>query len=119
MIQYYKLIGKLAVPCSNMWEWAYWFENSLDQRRVDLTEVGPLRVSTVFLSLDHDHFGKGPSQLFETMISSDEHDWLNYQTRCETWGQAEAMHQLAVDWAKAKLAEIEKEIARLSVPGSC
>lgn len=40
----------------------------LSNNRVDYTEVGELRVSTVFLGLDHNFTGKGPPILFETMV---------------------------------------------------
>lgn len=52
-----------------------------------------VRVSTVFLGLDH-RFGEGPPLLFETMIFGGEHD--QYQTRCSTWSEAEEMHKQAL-----------------------
>jgi hypothetical protein len=110
--RWYKLIGKLAVPCSDMMEWARWFETA--NRRVMLTAVGPLEVSTVFLGLDHNYPGFGPDTdaiLFETMIRGDE--WLDYQTRCATWGEAEAQHAEAVEHAKAIVANADAEIAIL------
>jgi hypothetical protein len=122
-VTYYKLLGKLVVPCRDVMEWAVWYEQADEERRVGWTEVGPLSVSTVFLGLN---FGFLPSRrhlFFETMIMGDEdqivmlgdrarlmHDWLDYQTRCETWAEAEQMHRVAVEWAKAKLAEIDTAI---------
>jgi hypothetical protein len=35
--------------------------------RVDLTQIGPYTVSTVWLGLDHG-FGRGPAVIFETMV---------------------------------------------------
>ena len=46
--------------------WARWFETA--DRRVALTEVSGIRVSTVFLGLDYRFSGEGPPLLlFETM----------------------------------------------------
>jgi len=54
--------------------------------------IGDVRVSTTFLGLDHNFFGDGPPLLFETMIfGADGKPW-DYQERCTTWVQAEAMH---------------------------
>lgn len=50
------------------WEqWAVLAEDD-DYRRVDLTEVGPYVVSTVWLGLDHSYLGQGPPVIFETMV---------------------------------------------------
>jgi hypothetical protein len=103
---FYKLIGRLPVPCDDPQEWATWYGNS-DNRRVAETQVGPLRISTIFLAIDHSFFD-GPSMLFETMIFDDGDD--SYQTRCETWDEAEAMHKRAVE-----LAEVLVEVAEASV----
>lgn len=106
--RWYKLLGKVAVPCDDMMEWARWRERA--NPRVALTEVGPLTVSTIFLGLDHSFgFEKTTDAiLFETMIRGDD-DWLNYQTRCATWGEAEAQHALAVEHAKAIVANADYE----------
>jgi hypothetical protein len=120
--RWYKLIGKIAVPCSDMLEWAQWYETA--NRRVMWTEVGPLAVSTIFLGLDHSFgFEKTTDAiLFETMIRGGEDrvtviggrewmlpGWLNYQTRCATWGEAEAQHAEAVEHAKAIVAHADAE----------
>ena len=52
-------------------------------------------VSTVFLGLDHNHWGRGPPLLFETMIFGAK-DGSEYQERCSTWEEAEEMHKRAV-----------------------
>ena len=44
-----------------------------DYRRVGLDEFDDLRVSTVWLGLDH-NFRRGPLAIFETMIFGGEHD---------------------------------------------
>jgi len=77
---HYKLEGKEAVKCASLKEWAEWFEKS--NRRVATVIKDGVRVSTVFLGLDH-RYGEGPPQLFETMIFGGEHD--EFQERYETW----------------------------------
>ncbi len=77
--------------------WATWYETA--NRDVAKTQINDdVKVSTVFLGLDHS-FGDGPPLLFETMIFGGEHD--QYQERFETWEQAEAGHQVAVELAES------------------
>ena len=90
----YILDGHTPVPCDDLMKWGAWFERA--NRSVDTTSVGPMRVSTVFLGLDHS-FGSGAPILFETMIFGMGDD--EYQTRCSTWEEAEKMHRAAVDVA--------------------
>lgn len=117
-IGHWKLEGHVPVPCT-FEEWLAWmqtetWENGL--RRVAETTVSPepnrVWVSTVFLGLDHAFGRQGPPILFETMIFGGEHD--QYQTRCATWDEAEAMHEVAVAIATAanvKSFENQKEKA--------
>jgi hypothetical protein len=86
MADKYILVGKEPKLASLM-EWGKWFETA--DRRVANDIIGDVRISTVFLGLDHS-FGDGPPLLFETMIFGGEHD--QYQDRCSTWQQAEAQH---------------------------
>lgn len=90
MIDKYILEGKTPVPCDLM-TWARALENQAANRVAD-TEKDGIRVSTVFLGLDHSFGGPVPL-LFETMIFGGEHD--EYQERCSTWDEAEAMHKRA------------------------
>lgn len=65
---------------------------SIDERRVARSEVPrpPVEVSTVFLGLDHRHFGDGPPILFESMIFGGEHD--GWATRYCTKAEAQTGH---------------------------
>lgn len=63
--------------------------------------IGEVRVSTVFLGMDHNHWLEGPPILFETMIFGGDHD--DYQKRYETWGRAEAGHAYALELVKMNL----------------
>lgn len=107
-------------------EWAVWFERvghgmrhvrdtwwnfavgrtekelDLDGKKFTLPKYkySGIRVSTVFLGLDHSFMSKTPL-LFETMIfGGDESE--EYQERYSTWKQAEEGHQKAVDMVKKK-----------------
>lgn len=99
----YKLIGREVVPCDEgprhyiegfMQRDEGLRKTGVDPHRVGLTEVGGNRsVSTVFLSLDHRHFGDGPPLVFETMIFPG----AEMVGRCSTWEEAEEMHAKAVE----------------------
>ena len=88
----YILDGKAPVVCDDLMEWAEWMETA--DRKVAAAEKGEVRVSTVFLGLDHAHMDSVP-MLFETMIFGGEHD--QYQERFSTWHEAEAGHKVACD----------------------
>lgn len=80
------------------WGWAFEKQN----RRVALTQVtGNIRVSTVFLGLDHNFSPLGPPLLFETMIFGGPHD--QYQDRYSTWEEAEQGHLRAVVIAEGEV----------------
>ena len=60
-------------PCDALLTWAAWMEANQQNRQVsdDYDEGDPekkIRVSTVFLGLDHRHFGEGPPILYETLV---------------------------------------------------
>lgn len=94
---FYVLEGHTPVPCNGE-EWSQRF-GQIEERRVARTEINAkVYVSTVFLGIDHDYSYKGPPILFETMIFGlpKRHKLSDYQTRCATWEEAEAMHQTAL-----------------------
>jgi len=72
--------------------WSKWM--SKNKHLCDDT-VGGVRVSTVFLGVDHSFGIGGPPILFETMIFGGEHG--GYQDRCCTYDEAVVMHQKAYD----------------------
>jgi hypothetical protein len=86
----------------DLFKWARWFEDSIEQRRVARTRVGRYLVSTVFLGIDHS-WGAGNPILWETMVFSlpkspeEELDICHYREaemrRCSgNREQAEAQH---------------------------
>lgn len=89
------------LPCLDLLEWGRWMEDNSDRMRVLLDELpNDVRVSTVFLGLDHG-FG-GPTLLFETMVFRGE-QW-RYGTRAE----ALAGHAAAVELIRQAHALLEK-----------
>lgn len=91
MNRYYILEGHIPVSCDDIFSWAKSFE--VNKRRVALTKGFNLRVSTVFLGLDHS-FGFGPPLLFETMTFRKGWDEIGCE-RYSTWLEAEAGHRQA------------------------
>jgi len=83
------------VPEIDAVKWGQWYEKS--NRHVGLHEFGSIRVSTVFLGVDHGWAGMAPV-LWETMVFDDNKGPLDGEmTRCSgSWEQAEAMHQAMV-----------------------
>ena len=90
----YILDGKTIVKCDDILKWGAWFGKA--DRQVGKTEKDDVRVSTVFLGIDHS-FGDGELLLFETMIFGGEHD--GDQWRYSTWEEAEKGHVEAVSIA--------------------
>ena len=83
----YILDGHTPVEEPDLLTWAQWFEEA--DRCVALTIQGDVRVSTIFLGLDHS-LGHGPPLLFETMAFVGHADVG--QERYSTWAEAEAGH---------------------------
>lgn len=96
----YILKGKQPIREFDLLKWAMWFETA--DRRVCETILGTLngeiRVSTVFLGLDHNFSGSGRPVLFETMIFGGQHN--NEMVRTSTWAKAEAAHKYMIEVAK-------------------
>jgi hypothetical protein len=105
----YILAGTMPVLEPDLLTWARWFETA--ERQVAETWVTPLdgapgqasvRVSTVFLGLDH-QWGDGPPLLFETMCFTEKKCWN--MDRCSTWDEAKAMHQRMVENVRLNMLE--------------
>jgi hypothetical protein len=92
---------KNPVPEPDLRRWAEAFETM--DRRVAYTEVGPWRVSTVFLGLDHS-FGGRPPLLFETLVFPEGSYIEDDGDRCSTWTEAEAMHERFAEQYREKLS---------------
>ena len=85
--------GKIKVV--DLMTWAEWFEKA--DRHIGNDFIDGVRVSTVFLGIDH-NFGEGEPLLFETMIFGGEHS--DYQERYSTLEEAKQGHLKAIKLAK-------------------
>jgi hypothetical protein len=89
MSQYYILDGHQPVPADLM-AWALWFGEA--DRKVAMTDIDGVKVSTVFLGIDHSFTG-GPPELFETLVFGLDDDRCD---RYATWDEAVAGHERIV-----------------------
>jgi len=94
-LRLYRLDGHLPVACS----FGEWDEIiSGNKRTVADDMVGKVRVSTVFLGIDH-NFGTGEPILFETMVFNAEGRALCFN-RYTSWDEAEKHHHEMVNRLK-------------------
>jgi len=91
------LDGHTPVACTCE-QWAQWFEKA-DRHVAQSTLDGGVKVSTVFLGIDHRFYGEGPPLLFERMIFGGPHS--QYQERYSTWEDAERGHRDALALAES------------------
>ncbi len=105
----YILENQVPVPIDNILQWGQWMEDP-NNKRVALTEINQLRVSTVFLGVDS-QFTEGQPVLFETMVFKGEQlDWEYDGARYRTWEEAKAGHEAIVELIKAqKIGEKEHD----------
>lgn len=96
------------VKASGLQAWARWFAKNQERRIVEQTDIanGLALVSTVFLGLDHNHFGKGLPIVFETMVFGlDPEDSGSMMHRYSSWDDAVAGHKATVKNVKALVAK--------------
>jgi hypothetical protein len=100
---YFYILNKKgeAERCNDIRQWARWFAKA--PRHVEDTRLpNGLRVSTVFLGLDHNFSGKGPPSLFETMVFNADNAAEEYQERYANLEEAIEGHGRAIEWAKRR-----------------
>lgn len=117
---YYILVGKNPhpIPLEQSLEWGRWMEmhtnngsrhvgslripprkpfrkgNPKMLHKINKRRAEPIFVSTVFLGLDHNHWGGKPI-LFETMVFGGKYD--DFQHRYHTWDEAAKKHKEVVE----------------------
>ncbi|MBI2748010.1 MULTISPECIES: hypothetical protein [Comamonadaceae] len=96
---HYKLDGRRAVLCDSMVEWSAWYE--VADRRVAETWIDDVRISTVFLGLDHNPVPGADPALFETMVFAD--DTTHEMRRYFIWEEAEAGHAEMAELIRAEM----------------
>ena len=88
-----------GVRAVDLLTWARWFENHVEERVIALTVVQPeIKVSTVFLGIDHGFSRTGPPIIFETMVFGGLLDQA--MARYATIAEARAGHTAMVDRVK-------------------
>ena len=116
MIKHAVLNESGEVIPATLLEWAWWSEANRAHRVIELTMLpGDIKVSTVFLDVNHEFFSHQAPLWFETMVfGPPETTWneiiheeetirLGYCERYTTLAQAKVGHQLAINWAKKNL----------------
>lgn len=103
---YYILVNRTPVAVDVL-TWGNWFRD-IEKRRISEDHVDGVRVSTVFLGLNHQMRVGGEPILFETMIFGGPLD--NSTWRYATYAEAERGHQHALSEAKKAALQI-KQIA--------
>lgn len=91
MSYYYRLNDDHSVELSDSFDRENW--------RVALTQDGPLKVSTVFLSLDHSYIDSSQPELFETMVfweGDGDFPLDREMERYSTWDESIEGHSLMV-----------------------
>lgn len=109
--RWYKLVGREAVLLDGFPGPGEGIDDP--NRQVALTRTAVSTISTVFLSLDHNHFREGPPLIFETMVFErqvqalgDKQQKLDFQhdygilARYSTWDEAERGHATICDRIK-------------------
>ena len=91
--------GKPA-PEPDIVKWGTWYKEN--ERHAAEDQIGEVRVSTVFLGLDHSHDGVVPV-LWETMIFGGEHNL--YQDRYSTKEEAIKGHARAIRLVKRSVTK--------------
>ena len=97
----YRLQGRTPVQCDlAQWGAAHFGGDNVETNTVADQMVGDIRVSTVFIGLDHNPLDGSPT-LFETM-SFDKNGTSIVCHRCPTWDEAALMHRVTVDVIQAE-----------------
>lgn len=73
----------------------------IENRRVAETQIGDVRVLTVFLCIDHNHSGKGPPVLWETMVFGG--DCGGAYDRYTSLRDAKAGHEAMVQYVREEV----------------
>jgi hypothetical protein len=110
MKHYILLPNRTVAEVPDLMEWAMWFE--ANDRDIAKTETELHLISTVFLGLDHNFFGRGPPVLFETMVFTRAgNGGVAFPDDCFrycSWDDADAGHRAAV----RRVLKAEAEAAR-------
>lgn len=114
---HYRLRGHEVEVVYSWYEWGQWFEKA-DRQVAETMLEGDIRVSTVFLGLDHRFGDPGPPLVFETMVFGPPEEMsifgrikvlrpeLSFDgafDRYATWDEAEAGHKRIVELVEREI----------------
>ena len=95
-MKYYILDENHQILRASLMQWARFYEDT-EKRRIALHELDSIKVSTVFLGIDHNFTKEGRPILFETMSFPDEEQeryctyqealWGHYRHCRRVWGE--------------------------------
>ena len=92
------LLNKRKRPYKvSFFEWGDIFQTS-GKRHLKDKFIKGIRISTVFLGLDHSYLKNQKPQIFETMVFEDESYSEIYLDRYATYKEAQKGHRKAVRW---------------------
>lgn len=98
----YLLKDKIPVKVDDFITWGIELESCRqikhDTVRDSIDHENEVRVSTVFLGMDHAHGSESGPILFETMVFGGKYD--HYQDRYKTWDEAVKAHDVVVEMVK-------------------
>lgn len=94
MVRYWILVGHTPIEVEAE-EWGPWFQNHTEDRTVGVFEHDGVRLSTVFLGVDHSFEWPEPAipTLFESMVFGGDYD--GYQQRYRVLEEARDGHLMA------------------------
>ena len=108
----YILVDKIPVVEPDLMKWALSMNTPI---HVGDTNIHGIRISTVFLGLDHSFPRGGDPVLFETMVFSPYWE-ENQMHRYHTWEEAERGHQIFVEATKRV---VRRHIIRIYLMSVC
>lgn len=101
----YLLKDKIPVKVDDFISWGIEMESCRQIRHDIITDKfnhdNKIRISTIFLGIDHAFGSESGPLLFETMVFGGKHD--HYQDRYKTWDEAVKAHSIVVKMVKEDL----------------
>jgi hypothetical protein len=101
MVKLYILKDRQVVPVDSIAEWGIFFMKP--DRIVAQWDFDNVRVSTVFLGIEHGWSDEGQPIVFETMVFNGPMD--GHQERSATWQEAEQIHERVCAEVRAKVLQ--------------
>lgn len=111
----YILKGQKAYPEFDVLKWGQWMEEAHKKgsRIVAKTEIVDIRVSTVFLGIDH-AFNPDKPILFKTMVFGSK-KYEDFQQIYHTWDEAKKGHEQILQAIRKDLTTIPDDYMSMSV----